>query len=176
MNSYVFWNESLILVEVVWLATRSTYSFGWEYKPRSSLCRTLSIMHGLKRSWRSCSRRVSAGVKGTIVRRIHSPGSAISSNIGYRFEWEHYAYGKSCNRLTDFQNVGLWFLLHRLQKKTKKKQQQQHVGLASTHRPCTGNSTKRHRLHGSGLTIVRQPLQGMARTSAKRLEHTVVLI
>ena len=39
-------------------------SFGWEYKPRSSLCTRISS-HGLKRSWRSCPRRVNAGNKNT---------------------------------------------------------------------------------------------------------------
>jgi hypothetical protein len=50
-----------------------------------------------------------------------------------------------------------------------------HVGLASTHSPCKGNSTKRHRAPPaawSDLAVVRKPLQGMAR----RLEHTVVWI
>merc|ERR1711914_26536 len=38
-----------------------SHSFGREYKPRPSLCRTHSIIHGLERSRRSCPRRVSAG-------------------------------------------------------------------------------------------------------------------
>jgi hypothetical protein len=41
-------------------------SFGWDVKPRSSLCHTHSIIHGLKRSRRSCPRRVSAGYKKTL--------------------------------------------------------------------------------------------------------------
>jgi hypothetical protein len=41
-------------------------SFGWDVKPRSSLCHTHSIIPGLKRSRRSCPRRVSAGYKKTL--------------------------------------------------------------------------------------------------------------
>jgi hypothetical protein len=41
-------------------------SFGWDVKPRSSLCHTHSIIHGLKRSRRSCPRRVSAGYNKTL--------------------------------------------------------------------------------------------------------------
>jgi hypothetical protein len=41
-------------------------SFGLDVKPRSSLCHTHSIIHGLKRSRRSCPRRVSAGYKKTL--------------------------------------------------------------------------------------------------------------
>ena len=40
-------------------------SFGWEYKPRSSLCITCISSHRLKRSQRSCPRRVNAGNKNT---------------------------------------------------------------------------------------------------------------
>jgi hypothetical protein len=48
-------------------------SFGWDVKPRSSLCHTHSIIHGLKRSRRSCPRRVSAGYKKTLYQACTFP-------------------------------------------------------------------------------------------------------
>jgi hypothetical protein len=48
-------------------------SFGWDVKPRSSLCHTHSIIHGLKRSRPSCPRRVSAGYKKTLYQACTFP-------------------------------------------------------------------------------------------------------
>ena len=44
-------------------------SYGWEYKPRSSLC--CILLHGLKRSWRSCPKWVNANKKNTS--NMHNP-------------------------------------------------------------------------------------------------------
>jgi hypothetical protein len=51
---------------------RCPITWGWDVKPRSSLCHTHSIIHGLKRSRRSCPRRVSAGYKKTYKKK-HAP-------------------------------------------------------------------------------------------------------
>jgi hypothetical protein len=48
-------------------------SFGWDVKLRYSLCHTHSIIHGLKRSRRSCPRWVSAGYKKTLYQACTFP-------------------------------------------------------------------------------------------------------
>ena len=58
------------LLESTWALTpfqkkKKKPSFGWEFKPRSSLCIHAFTSHGLKRSLHSCPRRVNTGNKNT---------------------------------------------------------------------------------------------------------------
>ena len=57
--------KGIFPLELTWVLTPFPQnSFGWEYKPKSSL-HTCIPSHGLKRSWHLCSRRVNAGNKNT---------------------------------------------------------------------------------------------------------------
>ena len=69
--------EGIFPLELTWVQTPFPQnSFGWEYKPRSSLCtHAFHHMDSIKRSWRSCPRRVNAGSKKThTARTIHEDG------------------------------------------------------------------------------------------------------
>ena len=51
---------------------RGLHSFGWDCRPRSSLCVTCIPSQGLKRSWLSCPRRANASNKnGHICKKSH---------------------------------------------------------------------------------------------------------
>jgi hypothetical protein len=64
-------------------------SFGWDVKPRSSLCHTHSIIHGLKRSRRSCPRRVSAGNKKMLYQACTFPEVGMWPHKRWEIESGH---------------------------------------------------------------------------------------
>ena len=79
--------EGIFPLELTWVLTPSPKNyFGWEYKPRSSLC-THTFHDRLKGSWRSCPRRVNASNKNTPSthhpRRQNVPNSMVGLENGH---------------------------------------------------------------------------------------------
>ena len=87
-GSTLFWASSktkrIFPLELTWVLTPfPRNSFGWEYKPRSSL-RTYAFHHTLKRSWHSSPWRVNAGNKNTPSMHHPRRWNVTTSMIGLK--------------------------------------------------------------------------------------------